>query len=294
MTIQHISETALWVAMYRALETERSDALFRDPWARRMAGSVGERIMRSMPFGEAMGWAMVVRTAVIDELVQRCIGRGARCVVNLGAGLDTRAFRLDLPGDLHWIDVDLPEMVAYREENLLGATPACQHRHIAADLNKPGPLHDVLGEAHEQGGPILVLSEGLLVYLEPAQVAHLAIGLHAEAHARWWITDIISPLLLATVGASWQPRLARAGAALRFAPADSADFFGKLGWRQAEFHPVWDAAGRLGRPAPMAWWWNSFGAVALPGGHASLRRMAGLTLLEHVQRPPSGTTSVVR
>ncbi len=291
MTIQHISETALWVAMYRAIETERSDALFRDPWARRMAGSVGERILRSMPFGEAMGWAMVVRTAVIDELVQRCIGRGAACVVNLGAGLDTRAFRIDLPRDLCWIDVDLPGIVAYRQECLLGATAACNHQHIAADVSRPGPLREVLTAAHKLGGPILVLTEGLLVYLEPAQVAHLAIRLHGETQVRWWITDLVSPLLLATVGATWQPRLARAGAALRFAPADSAGFFARLGWREAEFHPVWDAALRLARPAPMAWWWNSFGAMALPGGHTSLRRMAGLALLERSQLQPGRNIS---
>jgi methyltransferase (TIGR00027 family) len=244
-----------------------------------------------MPFGEAMGWAMVVRTAVIDELVQRCIGRGARCIVNLGAGLDARAFRLTLPADLCWFDVDLPEMVAYRQECLLGATPACRHHHIAADISRPGPLREVLAAAHDQAGPMLVLSEGLLVYLEPAQVAHLAIRLHGETQARWWITDLISPQLLATVGVTWRPRLARAGAALRFAPADSADFFGRLGWHQAEFHPVWDAAMRLERPAPMAWWWNSFGAMALPGGHANLRRMAGLALLERSHRQPGDSTS---
>jgi methyltransferase (TIGR00027 family) len=282
MTIQHISETALWVAMYRALETERVDALFRDPWARRMAGSVGAAILRSMPFGESMGWAMVVRTAVIDQIVQSCIARGARGVVNLGAGLDTRAFRLALPAELSWIDVDLPEIVAYRKECLMGATPACQHRHIAADLEKPGPLSEVLAAAQQQGGPLLVLSEGLLVYLETAQVAHLAVRLHAEADARWWVTDLISPLLLDTVGVMWRPLLARAGAALRFAPADSAGFFARLGWHEAEFHPIWDASLQLNRPAPMAWWWNTFGAMALPGGQTSLRRMAGLAVLERV------------
>jgi methyltransferase (TIGR00027 family) len=282
MTIQHISDTALWIAMYRAIETERRDALFRDPWARRMAGSVGAAIMRSLPLGQAMGWAMVVRTAVIDELVQRCIALGARGVINLGAGLDTRAFRLTLPADLNWIDVDLPEIVAYRQGHLLGATPACRHRHIAADLNKPGQLREVLAAAREQGGPLLMLTEGLLVYLETAKVAHLAIDLRAEADARWWVTDLVSPLLLDTVGVMWQPSLARAGAALQFAPPDSAAFFARLGWREAEFHPVWDASFRLNRPAPLAWWWNSFGAMALPGNHASLRRMAGLALLQRV------------
>src|SRR5437773_1190282 len=42
--IRSVSDTALWVAMYRAYESERADALFSDPYARRLAGPRGEAI----------------------------------------------------------------------------------------------------------------------------------------------------------------------------------------------------------------------------------------------------------
>ena len=72
-TIQHVSDTARWVALYRAMESERPDALFHDPYARRLAGPRGERIVDTMPKGRSWAWPMIVRTAVMDELILRAI-----------------------------------------------------------------------------------------------------------------------------------------------------------------------------------------------------------------------------
>src|SRR5947208_10139173 len=105
--ITSVSDTARWVAMYRAMESERADALFRDPFARRLAGPAGERILASMPQGRRWAWPMIVRTAVMDEIVMRLVKeQGVDTVLNLAAGLDARAYRLDLPSPLHWVDVD--------------------------------------------------------------------------------------------------------------------------------------------------------------------------------------------
>src|SRR5690348_16508298 len=95
--IRNVSDTALWVAIYRAMESERRDAIFHDPYARRLGGERGEAIVRSMPGGAATAWPMIVRTAVMDEIVLRCVQAGAKTVLNLAAGLDARPFRLDLP-----------------------------------------------------------------------------------------------------------------------------------------------------------------------------------------------------
>src|SRR5947207_15255121 len=89
MQLANISDTARWVAMYRAIETERKDAIFRDPFARRLAGARGEEILRAMPKGRAFGWPMVVRTAVFDELIMRAVeGGGVGSWLKLAGGLD--------------------------------------------------------------------------------------------------------------------------------------------------------------------------------------------------------------
>jgi O-methyltransferase involved in polyketide biosynthesis len=64
------------------------------------------------------GWSLVVRICVIDELILRSIEQeGIDTVLNLGAGLDTRPYRLSLPSSLHWIEVDFPAILNYKEQN---------------------------------------------------------------------------------------------------------------------------------------------------------------------------------
>ena len=60
MAIRNVSDTAKWVAEYRAMETDRPDAIFRDPYARRLAGVEGARIVDSLKQGRALAWPMIV------------------------------------------------------------------------------------------------------------------------------------------------------------------------------------------------------------------------------------------
>ena len=106
--IRNVSDTARWVAVYRAQESERRDAHFHDRFARRLAGERGEQIAKSMPLGSDSAWSMITRTYLIDALVRAEIGRGADMVINLAAGLDSRPYRMELPNTLRWVEVDLP------------------------------------------------------------------------------------------------------------------------------------------------------------------------------------------
>src|ERR1044071_1266015 len=104
MPIANVSDTARWVAYYRAMETDRPDAHFRDPYARRLAGPEGKAIVDKMPRGKASAWAMVTRTAVFDEIVLDVVrNQQVDTVLNIAAGLDARPWRLPLPSSLRWI-----------------------------------------------------------------------------------------------------------------------------------------------------------------------------------------------
>lgn len=282
MPIAHVSDTAHWVAMYRASESDRADALFNDPYARRMAGELGTSIVREIPHGESMAWAVIVRTAVMDEMILDCVAQGATRILNLGAGLDTRAFRLKLPAALRWLDVDLPHMVAHRQACLKDLKPSCAHAHVAADVTDAAELEHVLSAASIGTGPTLVVSEGLLVYLKPVQVSALATCLFAEKAVRWWLMDLVSPMLLGMVGAKWPTNEAAASAPFQFAPRDSVEFFEPLGWREASFRSMLEEAVRLQRCPPMAQWWGAFVAPWWPGSRQNLRRMLGVALMEAV------------
>ena len=126
MPIENVSDTARWVAVYRAMESERPDAIFRDPFARRLAGTKGEEIVRGMKHGRATAWAMIVRTSVFDEIIIAAVKEhGVDLVVNLAAGLDARPWRLPLPPSLHWVDVDLPAILKHKTDTLAGERTAC-------------------------------------------------------------------------------------------------------------------------------------------------------------------------
>src|SRR5437660_8317995 len=167
-TIEHVSDTARWVALYRAMESERPDALFHDPFARKLAGERGERILASMRKGRAWAWPMIVRTAVMDELILRAIQRdGVGTVLNLAAGLDTRPYRLSLPPALRWVEADFPDVIAYKQEQLARERPVCVHERVGSDLTDAGRRRALFARIGTAARQALVVSEGLLIYLTP-------------------------------------------------------------------------------------------------------------------------------
>jgi methyltransferase (TIGR00027 family) len=281
--IRNVSDTALWVAIYRAMESERPDAIFEDPFARRLGGERGEEIVRTLPKGAASAWPMIVRTAVMDEIILRAVERdGVRAVVNLAAGLDARAYRLSLPADLTWLHVDLPDMVAYVREQLAGETPRCRLEYLTADLTDPVQRGVVLDRVVEAGAPALAVTEGFLGYLQAEQAADLARALAACPTLRWWLIDLASPRLLEYLKKTWQPHLQAGNAPLIFGPAEGTAFFAPYGWREAEFRSIWLEANRLKRTMRGAWLWNLLSLVMSSKRREESRRMSGVVLLERV------------
>ena len=281
MTIEHISDTARWVAFYRAMESERPDALFVDPWARALAGAKGEQIVRELPRAHAAAWAMIVRTALFDELVMRLVQRdGADMVVNLAAGLDTRPYRLDLPSSLRWVDVDLPDILAYKTQVLAAETPRCRYESVATDLADVTARRALFARLGASAQRAVVLTEGLLVYLMPEQVASLADDLFAQHAFRWWITDIASPWLRKYMQKSWGKTLDSGGSRMHFFPEEGADFFVPHGWRPVEFRSTVEEARRLHREMKFAWVGQVMGLFASPARRETYRKISGIVLLE--------------
>ena len=280
--IGHISDTARWVAMYRALESERPDAHFHDPFARRLAGHEGEEILRRMPRGRASAWPMVVRTCLFDEILLRLVAAGrVDRVLNLAAGLDARPWRLELPAALSWVDVDLPAILARKREELAGETPRCRYEAVTLDLREAPARRRLFAERCGADTRTLVVSEGLLVYLAPEEVAALADDLAAAPGTRAWLMDLASPGLLKLLARQWGTQVARGGAPFRFGPAEGTRFFEPHGWREVEYRSMWEEARRLRRQMPLAWFWEVLARFAPRARREEMRRFSGIVLLEH-------------
>jgi methyltransferase (TIGR00027 family) len=242
--ITNVSDTARWVATYRATETARADALFDDHLAARLAGDRGRAMVAAAPRAMRNGWWLVARTKVIDDIVMGAIGDGCDLVVNLAAGLDTRPYRLDLPADLRWVEADLPGLLAEKEQLLTGEPPRCRVSRHAVDLADPQARDAFLDEELVGASKALVLTEGLLMYLEEGDVRALSEALTRREIA-WWMLDFAGPGLQKRLNKGTQGMLD--SAPIKFAPANGLAFYEDLGWRPIETDSVFSAAHRFGR-----------------------------------------------
>lgn len=109
-----------------------------------------------------------VAVRLVDDRINDAVATGIRQIVMLGAGLDSRAFRMDLPSDLVLFEIDLPDLFAFKEPVLAGAdaSPTCKRSVIAVDLQQDwtNPLRR---SGFDPDAPTLWVDEGVLGYLTP-------------------------------------------------------------------------------------------------------------------------------
>jgi methyltransferase (TIGR00027 family) len=283
MAIEHVSDTARWVAVYRAMESERPDALFRDPFARRLAGEKGSEIVRTLKDAQSMAWAMIVRTQVFDEIIMAEIAADRiDLVLNLAAGLDARPWRLELPASLRWVDVDLPEILRYKLDTLGDAQPKCTYEAVETDLTDAAARRALFERFGAQASRVLVVTEGLLIYLSDAEVGALASDLHAIPSFARWVIDLASPRLLKMMSKSWGAAVASGNAPFKFAPANGTNFFNDFGWDERAFYSTMEEAERLDREMKMMWLWKFLGRFYPERKREEFRRMSGTVVLERI------------
>jgi methyltransferase (TIGR00027 family) len=246
-TVRHVSDTARWVAYFRARETERPDALFRDPYAARLAGEHGFALANTLADGNKHEWAWVARTYLFDQFLSSAFQNGADLVLNLAAGLDARPYRMDLPASLEWVEVDFPEIIAYKEEILGSEKPHCRLERIALDLSDEHGRTKLFADLNARTHNIVVVSEGLLIYFSTDEVASLAKALAVGEHFRNWVIDLASPGQLKLMQRTTGKQLSEAGAAFKFGPVDGANFFVPHGWEPKDVQGLLKTAAQFKR-----------------------------------------------
>ena len=162
ITLSGVPETMPQIVYACARESEGRGTI-HDPKA--------EEIIRRLDYDfsladsdTAMCSGVIARTLVLDRLARSWLAQhpGA-VVVNLACGLDTRCCRVD--GYAHWYDLDLPETIAVRERLL--------PEHGAISQLAMSAMDDWGGEITEQGASVLVIIEGLTMYLPQADVQRI-------------------------------------------------------------------------------------------------------------------------
>jgi methyltransferase (TIGR00027 family) len=246
-TVRNVADTARWVAYFRARETQRPDALFRDPYAERLAGDLGFHIANTLPEGNKHEWAWMARTYLFDQFIAREIRDGATMVVNLAAGLDARPYRMELLPALQWVEVDFPEIISYKEEILANEKPKCQLERISLDLSDGPARRKFFADLDGRATKIAIASEGLLIYFTAEEVASLARDLAAAPHFQSWVIDLASPGQLRLMQRTTGKDLSQGGAAFKFGPPEGSNFFRPHGWEPKDVQGMLKTAAQFKR-----------------------------------------------
>lgn len=130
--------------------------------ARRLAASRSKRRERMIPHLDGI----LLRVAFIDQLLAQ---KPRAQVVILGAGLDTRAWRMPTLRDVTLFEVDHPATQAYkraRAEKLIA--PHVQPRYVSVDLTRDDLAQALRAAGHDPGAPTVWIWEGVIMYLDDA------------------------------------------------------------------------------------------------------------------------------
>jgi methyltransferase (TIGR00027 family) len=246
-SVTHVTDTAFWVAHFRAKETQRATPAFRDSLAALLCGKRGRKIARSIPRAAIVEWGTVVRTSAIDGLIHELLQSGVDTVLNLGAGLDTRPYRMNLPAELRWIEVDFPNLVELKNATLAEHKPVCRLERIGMDLLDRPSRNEVFARFGAASKNVLVITEGFISYFSNYEISNLAGDLRAIPSIRSWIMDFDnSPKRRLPSG--WAKKLQ--AAPFLFEVTDWFGFFEKYGWKSVKTITTADESKRLGRPYP--------------------------------------------
>lgn len=251
-----LQATARWTAAVRAGECSRPDALVDDPWAERLAGADGMAWLATRPSASVL--PIVVRTRYFDDWLRDvAVAPAIPQVVLLGAGLDTRAWRLPWAAGTTMLEVDRAELLDAKDTVLgeAGAVARCVRRPVPADLAGDWPT--ALARAgFDRRLPTAWLAEGVLFYL-PTDVIGAILGAVtslSSAGSRLGLDILNRAVLESPHTRAWLDMQAAAGAPWIGWLDDPAGSLAGLGWHATLVQPGEPGAnhGRWTLPVPPA------------------------------------------
>ncbi|OBB32932.1 methyltransferase [Mycolicibacterium peregrinum] len=229
---QAVADTGTLVAAIRAEETRRPDRLFDDPFAERLAGESGRRMLAESvaATGDKSTLQIVVRTRFWDEALLNAVPP-VKQVVILAAGLDARAYRLPWPDDTTVFELDQPAVIAAKADLLAGNEPRCRRVTIGVDLTTDW-TDTVRANGFDPDLPTVWLMEGLLQYLDEEAVHTVFQRVDSlSAPGSVLLYDIVGKTLLDNVMlAAVREQMARNGAPWLFGTDSPEQLCEPLGW----------------------------------------------------------------
>lgn len=277
--IEDVSDTAFWVAHYRAVETKKKSPLFQDPFAEILSGEKGRQIATQMPWSQYTDWVVKLRTVIIDSFIQTYHQQaGIDAVLNIGAGLDARPYRMDFASDLCWIEVDYPKVIDYKKSKLSFYSPKMKLEQIGLDVADRQARKQLFEQVSGRFNHVLVLTEGVIPYLTNGQVAELSEDLLDVPHFQYWILEYFTQEAIRRMKQKRLTHLKQAP--FQFEPADWHAFFQSLGWKPQELRYFGIESDLLNQKSPLPWIFKLIQRFIPQEKRAVFQKFAGFSLLE--------------
>lgn len=181
-----VSETMLFTLYCRAADARSRDPILGDPYAAEVLRAVRHHLPLKIRLAATDPGVITLRAKRLDDWTREFIaGNPDGMVLHLACGLDSRAFRLDVPATVDWIDLDFAEVIALREQ-LYPARPG--YRTIGASATEADWLPDLATNR-----PLLIIAEGLVMYLPVSKVKELLHRLTGHFRSGGLLLDVVAP-----------------------------------------------------------------------------------------------------
>lgn len=230
LVIDAVAATARLTAALRAAESVRPDRLFRDPFAARLAGTVGVELLDQLQMRDSP--IIPVRTRYFDDAITGTVSRGIRQIVVVAAGMDTRGYRLDLPEDTVLFELDRPNLLRLKDELLGAAKPIGTRLAIGVDLATDFTVA-LTDAGFRPDRPTCWLVEGLTQYLSETDVHRLIdrLSSHSATGSHLLIDFVGTSLLESPALRPMLEGLADRGMTWRYGTEEPETLLEHRGWR---------------------------------------------------------------
>jgi len=253
-----VAATARITASIRARETARLDSLFQDPLAEVLAGPEAMAALHAMPQAvqDRSSMYTVIRTRVFDDWLATITGpeHSISQVVLLGAGFDSRAFRLSWPLGVRVWELDQAPLLAAKEATLAraAATPGCERHTLAVDFTDADWPELLTSAGLRSELPTAWLAEGLLPYLAPdVAIAMLDAVSELSPHGSHFAADVVDGASIITrnqyLAGLRQLSPSLKGASFQFGTNDPRQLLADHGWTTSSVMHPGDEGANFGR-----------------------------------------------
>lgn len=239
-----VSRTAFYCCGIRMKDAEGDRPICGDNYARLFMNEEALKLLAAFADDTGPNLGNTTRHRLIDDILRRELAADpTRRVVIVGAGFDTRAYRLKGGS---WVELDEPQVIAYKEERLPAAECANELQRIPIDFATESLADKLAPLATNE--PVMVVIEGVLMYLEKSQVEQLLETLGRLFPQHQLLCDLMNREFFEKYAQPIHGKIAGLGAPFKFIADDPAEIFIESGYRPTEKIPIVQKVVEFTRP----------------------------------------------